>query len=85
MVGDPGLILSVFAGLVFATRPEFTNAFFHLAVKRPTRGCGAPKARVRHTSTRSRLYDRVDIPGPMGFFWGVIGRRSRFVFWQNHL
>jgi len=36
MVGDPGLILSVFAGLVFATRPEFTNAFFHLAVKRPT-------------------------------------------------
>src|ERR1035441_4106365 len=32
----------------------------HLDVKRPTRGCGAPKARVRHTSTRSRLFAQVD-------------------------
>jgi hypothetical protein len=32
----------------------------HLDEKRPTRGCGAPKARVRHTSTRSRLFAQVD-------------------------
>src|SRR5664279_4404433 len=29
-------------------------------VKRPTRGWGAPKARLRHTSTRSRLFAQVD-------------------------
>jgi hypothetical protein len=32
----------------------------HLDVKRPTRGWGAPKARLRHTSTRSRLTVQVD-------------------------
>jgi hypothetical protein len=31
-----------------------------LDVKRPTRGWGAPKARLRHTSTRSRLFAQVD-------------------------
>src|ERR1039457_3317308 len=32
----------------------------HLDVKRPTRGWGAPKARLRHTSTRRRLTGQVD-------------------------
>ena|SRR5271166_2266852 len=32
----------------------------HMDVKRPTRRRGAPKARVRHTSTRRRLFAQVD-------------------------
>ena len=38
----------------------FTNVFASLDIKRPTCGCGAPKARVRHTSTRRRQPVKLD-------------------------
>src|SRR5664280_142592 len=45
--------------MFLGSRLVLTNPV-HLDVKRPTRGCGASKARVRHTSTRSRLFAQVD-------------------------
>ena len=49
-------------GLLPVSRPASGNRIdtSHLAVKRPTRGCGAPKVRVCRTSTRSRLSAQVD-------------------------
>jgi hypothetical protein len=39
--------------------PTTRSAEAQLFERRPTRGCGAPKARVRHTSTRGRLLTHV--------------------------
>src|SRR5271157_5068965 len=66
--------------------PEIAAVRSQVDEKRPTCGCGAPKARVRHTSTRSRLFAQVDFRREMrptafvdpGAFLGT----SRGVHWR---
>jgi hypothetical protein len=48
----------------------------HLDVKRPTRGCGAPKSRVHHTSTTWRLLVQVILP-PTGLTPRKMGIQMR--------
>jgi len=60
MISESPLVLIVKRGSGKLRRAAREVHLHQFDVKRPTRGCGAPKAWVHHTSTCRRLYDRVD-------------------------